>query len=46
MSLPDSLEEAAIIDGANDFQVFNRIILPLSKPVIAVIVLYCGVAQW
>lgn len=46
MNLPDSLEEAAIIDGANDFQVFNKIILPLSKPVIAVIVLYCGVSQW
>lgn len=45
-SIPDSLEEAAIIDGANDFTVFSKIIIPLSKPVIAVMVLYYGVGQW
>ena len=45
-SLPESLEEAAIIDGANDFTVFSKIIMPLSKPVIAVIILYYGVGQW
>lgn len=45
-SIPDSLEEAAIIDGANDFQLFYMIIIPLSKPVIAVILLYYGVGQW
>lgn len=45
-SLPESLEEAAIIDGANDFTVFSKIIMPLSKPVIAVMILYYGVGQW
>lgn len=45
-SIPSSLEEAAIIDGANDFKVFAKIILPLSKPVLAVITLYYGVGQW
>lgn len=45
-SIPDSLEEAAVIDGANDFTVFSRIIMPLSKPVIAVMILYYGVGQW
>ena len=45
-SIPDSLEEAAIIDGANDFTVFSRIIMPLSKPVVAVMLLYYGVGQW
>ncbi len=45
-SIPESLEEAAIIDGANDFKVFYKIILPLSKPVIAVMILYYGVGQW
>ncbi len=45
-SIPDSLEEAAIIDGANDFTVFSKIIMPLSKPVIAVMILYYGVGQW
>lgn len=46
MTIPESLEEAAVIDGANDFQVFKDVILPLSKPVLAVIILYCGVSQW
>lgn len=46
MTIPESLEEAALIDGANDFQVFKDVIMPLSKPVIAVIILYCGVSQW
>ena len=41
-SIPESLEEAAIIDGANDFTVFSRIIMPLSKPVVAVMILYYG----
>ncbi len=45
-SLPDSLEEAAKIDGANDITVLFRIILPLSLPIIAVMVLFYGVAQW
>ena len=45
-TIPESLEEAAIIDGANDFTVFSKVILPLSKPIIAVMVLYYGVGQW
>lgn len=45
-SIPLSLEEAALLDGANDFQIFSKVIIPLSKPVIAVIIMYCGVAQW
>ena len=45
-SIPESLEEAAVIDGANDFTIFSRIIMPLSKPVVAVMILYYGVGQW
>lgn len=45
-SLPESLEEAARIDGANDWQVLRHVILPLSKPVLAVIALYYGVGHW
>jgi len=45
-SLPDSLEESAKIDGANDFFIFIRIVLPLSKPVLATIALFVGVGQW
>ena len=45
-SLPASLEEAAFIDGASEAQILFRIILPLSKSVLAVIGLFYGVALW
>ncbi|MDD2457877.1 MAG: carbohydrate ABC transporter permease [Eubacteriales bacterium] len=45
-NLPPSLEESAYIDGANDFQIFRSIVLPLSKPVIAAVSLYTAVGQW
>lgn len=45
-SIPDSLEEAARIDGANAPTVFLRIILPVSMPVIATITLFNGVYNW
>ncbi len=44
--IPFSLEESAKIDGANDFTVLTRIILPLSKAIIAVMVLFYGVGHW
>lgn len=46
MMIPYSLEEAAKLDGAGDMSVFFRIILPLSKPIIATIVLYSAVSAW
>jgi len=46
MEIPDSLHESAYIDGANDFLIFFRIIIPLSKPVLATITLFFGVAYW
>jgi len=46
MGIPDSLEESARIDGATPIVIFFRVIVPLSKPVIAVMVLYYGVAHW
>ena len=46
VSLPDSLEEAALIDGASDTQILMHIVLPLSKPVLAVIGLYSAVGHW
>ncbi len=45
-SLPDSLVEAAQIDGASHFKILGRIVLPLSKAIIAVMVLYYGVGIW
>ena len=44
--LPPSLEESALIDGANHFTVFIRIVIPSSMPVIATIALFAGVQQW
>jgi putative aldouronate transport system permease protein len=46
MNLPPELLESARIDGANDGWILLRIILPLSKPVLAVIALFYGVAHW
>jgi putative aldouronate transport system permease protein len=46
MAIPDSLEESARIDGANDFVILFRIILPLSKAVLAVMVLFYAVGYW
>lgn len=45
-SIPDSLEESAKIDGANDIIVLFRIILPLSLSIIAVMVLFYSVNYW
>jgi putative aldouronate transport system permease protein len=45
-SIPDSLEESAKLDGAGHMTILFQIILPLSKAVVAVIVLFIAVAQW
>lgn len=44
--LPNALEESAMIDGANDFTIFTRIISPLCKPVYATVALFVAVGQW
>lgn len=46
MAVPDSLQESAKIDGANHFVILFRIIIPLSMPVIAVMILYYAVDKW
>ncbi len=45
-TIPREMEEAAIIDGCNDFMLFFKIILPLSTPIIAVMALFYGVGHW
>ncbi len=45
-SLPDSLEESARIDGANDILILYKIIVPLSLPIIATISLWTAVGHW
>ena len=44
--LPIALQEAARVDGANDFIIWGRIILPLCKPVLATVGLFVAVGQW
>lgn len=45
-TIPKGLEEAATIDGASNFKLFFKIILPLSAPIIAVMALFYGVGHW
>jgi putative aldouronate transport system permease protein len=45
-SVPVSLEEAARIDGANDFTILFRVVLPLSLPALAVVILFYAVGHW
>lgn len=44
--IPDSLEESAVIDGANEFVILWKIIVPLSKPAIATFIIFYAVGQW
>ena len=45
-TIPDDLLEAAQLDGATNVQFFARIVLPLSKPIIAVLILFYAVSHW
>lgn len=45
-SIPDELYEAAALDGASDLRVLWTVVLPLAKPLLAVIALMYGIAQW
>jgi len=46
MSLSPSLEESAKLDGANDFTILMRIIIPVSTPIIATVTLWTMVGHW
>lgn len=45
-NIPDQLVEASKIDGASDFYLFTRVVLPLSLPIVAVMALFHAVALW
>ena len=45
-SIPETLEEAAFLDGANNFQILYTVVLPLSKPIIATLSLFYAVGRW
>ena len=46
VSIPDELLEAARLDGAGEFRIFLRVVLPLSRPVIAVLVIFTFMWRW
>lgn len=45
-TIPWELHEAATLDGCSDFRMFTQIVLPLSKPIMVVLMLYYGVGHW
>jgi len=45
-TIPDSIPEAAKIEGANDIQIFTRVIIPISGAIIALITLFAAVSFW
>ncbi|GAB3816488.1 carbohydrate ABC transporter permease [Micromonospora zhanjiangensis] len=46
LSLPRELEEAAVLDGANQWQVFTRVVLPLSRPALATLAVLSFLTNW
>jgi len=45
-TIPESLEESATLDGCNDIKILFKIVIPLSKPVIAALALFYAVGHW
>lgn len=45
-TIPDSLEESAFLDGASNVQILTKIVLPLSKPILATLSLFYAVGRW
>lgn len=45
-TIPEELYEAAVLDGATHFQFFGKVVIPLSKTILAVLSVYYGVAKW
>lgn len=45
-SIPESLEESALIDGANEGIILVKIIMPLSLPILATVALFCLISEW
>ncbi len=45
-SIPYELTEAAKIDGCDEFGIFSKVVMPISKPIIGVMTLYYGIGHW
>lgn len=46
LSIPESLSEAARLDGCSEFRIYSRLIMPLSKPAISTLVIFTFVSSW
>lgn len=46
LGIPSELSEAAVIDGASEFQIFTRVILPLAKPALTTVCIFTFVGNW
>ncbi|GHU15678.1 sugar ABC transporter permease [Spirochaetia bacterium] len=46
MSIPKEISDAGLIDGANEFQIFSHLILPIMKPAIGVIAIFAAIGSW
>lgn len=44
--VPKEIEEAALVDGANEFQIANKVYFPMSKATIATVALFYGISRW
>lgn len=45
-AVPKEIEEAATVDGANDFQIMSKIYVPMSKATVATVALFYGISRW
>lgn len=45
-SVPKEIEEAAVVDGANDFQIMGKIFVPMSKATVATVALFYAISRW
>jgi putative aldouronate transport system permease protein len=45
-SVPKEIEEAAVVDGADDFQIMSKIYVPMSKATVATVALFFGISRW
>ncbi|MBQ7793650.1 MAG: carbohydrate ABC transporter permease [Clostridia bacterium] len=46
ISIPESLHESALLDGASEFKIFSNIYIPLAKPVVMTLLLWIAVGHW
>ena len=46
LGIPKNFDEAARIDGAGEFTIYSRVIMPMMKPVVTVVVLFTFTSQW